>query len=67
MSIHTCSGGLAQFRMYPSEPGRMDDSHWLLMRQTGTLSACDWLTPVTRGAWRLSPPADAGGGGAGAG
>ena len=29
--------------------------------KTGTLAACDWLTPVTRGAWRVAPPADAGG------
>ena len=32
---------------------------------TGTLSACDWLMPVTRGAWRVAPPVDAGGGGGG--
>ena len=41
---------------------------WLLLatyehRKTGTLSACDWLTPVTRGAWRVAPPIDARGGG----
>ena len=27
---------------------------------TGGLSACDWLTPVTCGGWRLAPPVDAG-------
>ena len=31
--------------------------------KTGTLSACDWLTHVTRGTWRVAPPVDAGGGG----
>ena len=29
--------------------------------KTGTLPACYWLTPVTRGAWRVAPPVDAGG------
>ena len=33
--------------------------------KTGTLSACDWLTPVTRGACQVSPTVDAGGGGDG--
>ena len=23
---------------------------------TGGLTACDWFTPVTRGAWRVAPP-----------
>ena len=23
---------------------------------TGGLSACDWLAPLTRGAWRVAPP-----------
>ena len=23
---------------------------------TGGLAACDWLAPVTRGAWRVAPP-----------
>ena len=32
-------------------------------RKTGTLSACDWLSPVTRGAWQVAPPIDVGGGG----
>ena len=26
----------------------------------GSLSACDWLTPVTRGVWRVAPPIDVG-------
>ena len=26
---------------------------------TGGLSACDWLTPVMRGAWRVAPPVSA--------
>ena len=29
----------------------------------GCLSACDWLSPVTRGVWRMAPPIDWGGGG----
>ena len=27
---------------------------------TGGLSACHWLAPVTRGAWRVAPPISAG-------
>ena len=30
---------------------------------THGLSACDWLTPVTWGGWRVAPPGNAGGGG----
>ena len=29
----------------------------------GSLSACNWLTHVTRGTWRVAPPIDGGGGG----
>ena len=57
--INTCSG----------HPGSVPYVSFRLLlatyerRQTGNLSACDWLTPVTRGVWRLAPQTDAGGGG----
>ena len=67
VSIHTCSerpGSVPYVFFQTGVYGQL-----LLAtyegRQTGTLPACEWLTPVTRGAWRLAPPADAGGGGGG--
>ena len=45
----------------------MDDSYWLLI-SADRPEPCQPVLgslPVTRGAWRLAPPADAGGGGVG--
>ena len=63
-SIHTCSGRpgsvpYVSFRAWAY--GRLLLATYRRM-QTGTLSACDWLTPVIRGTW---PLARGGGGGAG--
>ena len=64
VSIQTClgqPGSVLYVSFWAGEYGRLLLATYE-RRQTGTLSACDWLTPVTRVAWRVAPPAWGGGG-----